>query len=290
MANDYPDLSSNNFQPGQVFDPAAFWASGRRRIMLKATQGNDYRWVYGTWIADQIHARGGTVDWYHWLTPNDPIASQVAWYVQCIGPHLKAGDRLCSDFEVTENIPDPGDSTRAAQLVAFMTGVAERLPAYARKTYTGAWYAARKPAEQAAIRRYDVHISNYDGDIPDSAMNEPDNNPYGWHLTDRQYTNQGSCAGVPGLCDMNRSLNASTHTPESGSQSPEDTDMTPAQSAQLAQVVADVAAIKASIGLSAAQEQAEYNIDVKDGQQTNSMFATLAQVAADVAAIKANTA
>lgn len=203
MANDFADLSSNNFQPGQTMDVPAYVRSGRKYIMLKSSEGVGYHWGYGDTIQSAMHGQGAVVGRYHWLRPDADPTQQADYFVSVTQPNLRAGDDLMADLETTydNGVPlnDGSDAQQAARFIAWANQVKAKLPGYPLRVYTGNWYLDGKPHMQAECRVWDIVMSDYDNvdQLP---------NPHGLRYVAWQFTDTADVPGFTGHVDYNRLL------------------------------------------------------------------------------------
>ena len=98
------DLSSAQMNPdGSGFDAAAYKASGRTAVIIKATEGMKYFFKQGAVWTSQALAEGLTVGRYHFAGDSQhgvlgTPAQEASWFWTCVGNH-QPGVFAVVDFE-----------------------------------------------------------------------------------------------------------------------------------------------------------------------------------------------
>lgn len=89
------DVSSNNPPPSL----RRLRRDGFRVIAIKATEGTHYVFGEGLKLADEAHALGFRVVFYHFARAGIPGHHQADYFLHAIRRHLRRGDWYCIDLE-----------------------------------------------------------------------------------------------------------------------------------------------------------------------------------------------
>lgn len=184
-------------------DLRAHYATGRRGLGIKATQGIDYTWAEGLKIADQWHKLGGWVVFYAFLVAGVPGDEQARYFLDAIKPHLRDDDVVCADIEgqpAAYRQWSKGEAKRVWR--TFRKTVDKQAAKTQRRWVYGTYYFLRdnaiRPPRLRLRRRWRLWLAAYQSSPPPC--------PPGWkHWHAWQYTDAApNIPGMPGPVDDSR--------------------------------------------------------------------------------------
>jgi GH25 family lysozyme M1 (1,4-beta-N-acetylmuramidase) len=175
------DLSHFQGRP----DFAAIAASGRRFVVLKATEGTSY--VDPMFAADRAaaHAAGLIVGCYHFARGGSP-AGEASFFLRVVG-QLAVGEFVVLDDEVP-NV-DPAWVQAWCRPIAAATTVHPLVYMNQSTENTGNWAPVIADNDGLWLARYDSNLA------------QPSGGPWGAPAM-KQYTSSGTVAGIAGPVDL----------------------------------------------------------------------------------------
>lgn len=168
---------------------AAMKTAGTLAVILKATQGSNFIDPTFSIRAAQASMAGLLVGAYHFADGTDPTI-QADLFLRVAG----GWPVLAIDLEVNDTTGGTVSIVQAAELVSIIQSVAGRLPLCYIDRYGIDGRSTGLP--NSVLSRCPLWLSEYGNKpIPPPGWTEP----LLW-----QWTDEGLCSGVGGMCDLNR--------------------------------------------------------------------------------------